>query len=282
MGGQRAEKRFAHAVSEKHVAGFPGVSGFDLRAGAADFLQRPGEPRRIAGELNRGGIGQKFPLPAERGLDEPAKEYADRADDDQGQPQEHQRIPVPAAAREDQDPANHREAQDAEDDAHDAQIQTHVAIEDVAELVADDALQLIAVEQCHATARDADGGVARRVAGRKGVDAFFVVEHINLGDGHAGGDGHFLDHVPQLALIGMGRVGIDEPSAERFGDGTAALGQGGGFVEAADRRRRRACQARRRGKAWDPTGRVRAAGRQAAVWTGRRRKSADWRDKPTR
>ena len=33
VGGQRAEKRFAQAVSEEHVAGFPGVSGFDLRAG---------------------------------------------------------------------------------------------------------------------------------------------------------------------------------------------------------------------------------------------------------
>ncbi|MPN47292.1 hypothetical protein SDC9_194894 [bioreactor metagenome] len=72
------------------------------------------------------------------------------------------------------------------------------------------------------------------MAGRKSVDAFFVVEHINLGDRHAGGDGHLLDHVTQLALIGMGRVGIEEPSAERFGDGTAALGQGGGFVETAN------------------------------------------------
>jgi hypothetical protein len=68
------------------VTGFPGVSGFDLRAGAADLLQRPGEPRRIAGELNRGGIGQEFPLSAERGLDEPAEEDADRADDDQASP----------------------------------------------------------------------------------------------------------------------------------------------------------------------------------------------------
>jgi hypothetical protein len=84
VGRQRTEERFAQAVAEQHVTGFPGVSGFDLRAGAADFLQRPGKPRRIAGELNRGGIGQEFALPAERGLDEPAKEHTDRADDDQG------------------------------------------------------------------------------------------------------------------------------------------------------------------------------------------------------
>jgi hypothetical protein len=45
----------------------------------------------------------------ERGLNEPAEENADRADDDQGQFQQHQRIPFPAAAasREDQDPADH-------------------------------------------------------------------------------------------------------------------------------------------------------------------------------
>ncbi|MDA1275551.1 MAG: hypothetical protein O2960_16155 [Verrucomicrobia bacterium] len=34
---QRAEERFAQAVSKKHVTGFAGVLGFDLRASPADF-----------------------------------------------------------------------------------------------------------------------------------------------------------------------------------------------------------------------------------------------------
>ena len=101
-------------------------------------------------------------------------------------------------------------------------------------LVADDALQFIAVEQGHATAGHTDGRVPRRMAGGKGVDALFVIEHVDLGNGHAGGDGHLLDHVAQLAFIGMVRVGIDQPSTKRFGDGATAFGQGGGLIEAAN------------------------------------------------
>ena len=52
-----------------------------------------------------------------------------------------------------------------------------------------------------------------------------LVEHIDLRHGHAGGDGHFLDDVEQLALVGIGGVRIDGPAAERFGHGAAAAGQ---------------------------------------------------------
>ena len=38
MGGHRAEERFAQAVAEEHVAGFPGVSGFELRADSRRFF----------------------------------------------------------------------------------------------------------------------------------------------------------------------------------------------------------------------------------------------------
>ena len=62
-------------------------------------------------------------------------------------------------------------------------------------------LQLVAIEQPKAAARDADRHVALRVAGGKAVDAALVVQHINLGHRHAGSDGHLLDDVAQLLLV---------------------------------------------------------------------------------
>jgi len=92
----------------------------------------------------------------------------------------------------------------------------------VAEFVADDALQLVARKQFHAAAGDADGGIAGGVAGGEGVDAGFVAQHIDFRHGHAGGDGHFLDHVEQLALVGIGAVGIHRHAAHQHGHAAAA------------------------------------------------------------
>ena len=47
------------------------------------------------------------------------------------------------------------------------QIEPHVAVENVAELVGDDALQLVARELLGTAARDADHGVARRDSRRR-------------------------------------------------------------------------------------------------------------------
>ena len=49
-------------------------------------------------------------------------------------------------------------------------VQPHVAVEDVAELVGDDALQLVAGELLGAAAGDRHHRVAGRVAGGEGVD----------------------------------------------------------------------------------------------------------------
>ena len=166
----QVEERFAHAVAEEHVAGFLGVRRLKLRAEAqaADLLERAGQARRVARELHRRGVGEKLALAADRGLDEPAEEHADPANHDQRQPEQRQRVLVfaAAAAGVEEDPADDREAEDAEDDAHQAQVEPHVAVQDVAELVADHALQLVAREQLHGARRDGDHGVARR-SGRR-------------------------------------------------------------------------------------------------------------------
>ena len=79
MRGHEAEERFAQAVAEKHVAQVGRVLGFELRTKtvAADFLERAGKAAGIARKLHGRGVGEKFALPADGGLDQPAEENAD-------------------------------------------------------------------------------------------------------------------------------------------------------------------------------------------------------------
>ena len=241
MGFQQANERFADAISEKHVGQFLGMGVAQARARfaqAADFFQRAGDASGIARELNGRGVGQKFALAADGGLDEPPKKNADVADDQQQQTEQRQRIlPAPASAaarRLQQNPADDGEAKNAEDDSHEPEVQPHVAVQNMAELVADDALQFVARKQFHAAAGDGDGRVAGFVAGGEGVDAVLRVHDIDLRHGHAGGDGHFLDDIEQFAFVGIGRVRVDEPAAHHFRNHAAALGQRHGFIAAAD------------------------------------------------
>src|SRR3989442_1246904 len=69
------------------------------------------------------------------------------------------------------------------------------------------------------------------MVGGEGVDAGFLVYDIDLRHGHAGSQPHFFNDVPELALVGVVGVWIDEPSAERFGHRAAAAGKGGDFVK---------------------------------------------------
>ena len=92
-------------------------------------------------------------------------------------------------------------------------VEPHVAVEDVAELVGDDALQLVAGELLGAAAGDADDRVAGRIAGGEGVDARLVVQQEHGRHRHAGGERHFLDDVQQPALDRVGRVGKHAPAA---------------------------------------------------------------------
>ena len=103
--------------------------------------------------------------------------------------------------------ADQAHQQDAVQHADQPQVEPHVAVEDVAELVGDDALQLVARELLGAAARDADHRVAGREAGREGVDALLLVQQEHGRHRHAGGEGHFLDDVQQPPLDGSVEFG---------------------------------------------------------------------------
>ncbi len=76
----------------------------------------------------------------------------------------------------------------------------HVAVQDVAELVRDHALQLGAVEVLERAACDGDRGIAARAAGRERVDARFLLENVDLRNRQPGGERHLLDDVDETPL----------------------------------------------------------------------------------
>jgi len=90
--------------------------------------------------------------------------------------------------------------QDAVHDTDQPDVQPHVAVEDVAELVGHDALQLVAIQVLQGALRYGYHGVARGVAGGKSVNARLVGQHVHARHGHARGNGHFLDDIQQPLL----------------------------------------------------------------------------------
>ena len=105
--------------------------------------------------------------------------------------------------------------QQSEHPAQEPAVQPHVAVQHVAEFVGDDSLELVAVEARDGATRDGDRGVCGRIARGEGVDAVFVLEHVDLGHGHARSDGHFLDHVVQPTQRRIPGAALDAHTTQR-------------------------------------------------------------------
>lgn len=127
--------------------------------------------------------------------------------------------------------AGETEEQNAEYQRGEAHVEAHVAIEDVAELVADDALEFFAGEFFEGAASDGDDGVAGVEAGGECVDGGLLVHDVDGGHGDARRDGHFFDDVEEAAFDGVGGVGIDAATADAFSHGRAAGGELAPFIE---------------------------------------------------
>ena len=87
--------------------------------------------------------------------------------------------------------------------SHQAQINAHIAVQDMTEFMTDDALQFIAVELLQGTVGHRYDGVLLTKPSGESVDAFFMVEDIHLRHRHTGSDRHFFDHVDQLFFAWM-------------------------------------------------------------------------------
>jgi len=118
--------------------------------------------------------------------------------------------------------ADQPDHEQAEHPAHELNVEAHVAVQDVTELVADHTLQLVARETIERPLCHGDRRVGCRVPGRKRVDSRLLLEDIHLRHGHAGGDRHLLDHVQQPFALEIGRIGSDQNAAERPRHHTAA------------------------------------------------------------
>src|SRR5262249_1007371 len=149
---QARDSLFQQRVREAHVAHFADVGVIQVRAlfESADLSERAGDAVRVARELDGAGIGQVLALPRHRGLDQVAEEGPRPPEDEKAETDQHHLPATPLAIRRaargaaDQKLANDGDAHDAKDQGDEPDVEPHVAVEDVAELVADDALQLIA------------------------------------------------------------------------------------------------------------------------------------------
>src|SRR5262249_17571340 len=154
---------------------------------------------------------------------------ADIPDDVHAQPDQGQRVrslalaPVTVAnadsrsrGRSEHRPADHADQQDPEQHSHQAKVELHVAIENVAELVADHPLQLVAGEAVDGASSEADYRIVRVVPGGEGVDPVLAIEYVNRWDGTTRGQCHLLDHIERPALARVASIGIDQATPEHL------------------------------------------------------------------
>ena len=79
--------------------------------------------------------------------------------------------------------------------ADQAEVQPHVSVENMAELVRDHSLEFLPGEIVQASARDRHHGVVRVATRGKGIDPGLVLQDVDGRHMNAGGQRHFLDHV---------------------------------------------------------------------------------------
>ena len=92
----------------------------------------------------------------------------------------------------------------------------------MAELVADDALELVAVERVDRAARYRDDRVRHVAARGERVDAVLLVHDVDRRNARSRGDRHLLDDVEKAALEPVGGARQHAPRADHAGDGRAA------------------------------------------------------------
>jgi hypothetical protein len=132
-----------------------------------------------------------------------------------------------AAATSDfeQKAARECDQQQPEQDADEAGVEPHVAIQNMRELMRDHALQFVTRQSRQRAAGHSDHCVLDRVTGGKSVDGGFVVHHEHAWHRYAGGNRHFLDHVEEAAIEQVAGGWIDLARTHHFGDDLTAAPQ---------------------------------------------------------
>ena len=201
---------------------------------AANHIRKVREPERIrkplwiSGELRRRGVRKELALARYSTLDEPREEGADRADKpqrDAGEDiddEERQRTAALAlafAARNHNDARavfsvstkqrqhalpKTRDGGNASDKRSETKVKPHVAVQDVAELVRNNTLQLIARKPLKRAASHAYGRRRRVCPRRKRVDSAFSLKNPYGRHVESGRDGHLLADIEKTVSRKVG------------------------------------------------------------------------------
>ena len=226
---------------EQHMRDLLGICRDELRTflECRDLQQCTLESGRVARELHGGRIGQTLALARNGRLQDASGQQSQITQHHRRKPHAHPaQAPAPvaivAAARREieHQPADDRDHQQAEDRTHELDVQAHVAVENVGELVPDHALQFVAVQMIERALGDGDAGIARRMPRGKRIDGRLLLQHIDLRHGHARGDGHLLNDIAQPLARRVGGVAFDPYAAQRLGHDRAAAAQLCGLEQA--------------------------------------------------
>ncbi len=104
-------------------------------------------------------------------------------------------------------------------------IQPHVAIEDMAELVGNHTLQFVPLQMGNGAASDRDDRVGRGDPCGKSVNTPLAVHHVDRRHRHVGCQGDLLNHVQAATLAGIGCLGQDARAAHTLGHRFTAGGK---------------------------------------------------------
>ncbi len=92
-------------------------------------------------------------------------------------------------------------------------VDAHIAVEDVTELVGDDPLEFIAAQGLQRTPCHNQHRLIGLIAGHEGVDRHLLVHHEQLGDRNPARQGHLLGDIAQLALATVPGIRRNRPGA---------------------------------------------------------------------
>ena len=170
------------------------------------------DARRLACELDGVRVSQVLALAGHASLQQAPRQPADAAHGKRGNAGEHSGPAAPTVGRSHQRASeieHHLQSEHHPDQAH---VQARIAVQDVRELVGNDALQFVPVQAIERAACHGNHAVLLVPAGGQRIDGLLGLEHEHARRLQATGDRHLVDDVAQAALARSLRLGNLAPA----------------------------------------------------------------------
>ena len=175
MGPEKLDPAWLARAGNKEMVGETGAGSGDAGTGFGDLVEDAHERVRVAGKLDRGGIREVLALTADCALEKGSEKQADQSHGEQGKAdgEEHQEedatadeITVAVTTPENLAPDGSY-CFDPGHESEETEIEAHVAIEQMPELVSHESLKLVTRELLEGTSRDQEGSVLLAAARRR-------------------------------------------------------------------------------------------------------------------